>query len=244
MTSTSIQTSKKLGGNLLWRRHFVAAFFLVSLFSATVVAGTVVVPGDLNVGDTYHLVFVTAGKLESTSTDISIYNNFVQTAAAGNPSLTGTDMGVNWFAIASTASIDAKVNAVVGASSPVYLLDGTTKVADDFADMWNTNIDLPINLTENLGSPVGASNRVWTGSSADGTEHVGFSLGLASVTSGNLTQTGAPWLKDLQSDGAGNTYHLYALSSELTVVPEPTTFALGIVSAVGLLGFLWRRRRR
>ncbi len=102
---------------------------------------SIYVPPGLSPGDTYHLVFVTEGYTNATSSDIDYYNAFVQSEAARNPSLTGTEMGVTWRVIASTSAIDARDNAHVEA--PVYLLNGT-KVADDHADFWDGFLDAPV----------------------------------------------------------------------------------------------------
>src|SRR5687768_14537876 len=100
--------------------------------------GSIFVPPGLNPGDMYHLAFVTRDERDATSSDITVYNAFVQVQAALNPTLTGTDMGVLWNAIGSTASVNARDNAPVAAA--VYLLDGT-KIADDFGDIWDGSID-------------------------------------------------------------------------------------------------------
>ena len=107
-----------------------------------------VVPADLNPGDPYHLVFVTQGMRDGTSAAIADYDAFVNAEAALNPSVTGT--GVQWYAIASTASVSARDHAVVGANVPVYLLDGTTKIADGYADIWDGSIDSTIDVDQFL----------------------------------------------------------------------------------------------
>ena len=56
---------------------------------------------NLNPGDTYHLVFVTEGTRDATSTDIADYNAFVK-AEAERPGATTENLGINWFAIGST----------------------------------------------------------------------------------------------------------------------------------------------
>ena len=53
----------------------------------------IVVPTGINPGDTYQLVFVTAGTIDalSQSPDIADYHDHAQAQAALNPSMTGTD---------------------------------------------------------------------------------------------------------------------------------------------------------
>ena len=69
-------------------------------------------------GDTYHLAFVTLGTRNGISADIGDYNTFVQGAA--DAAGIGVTESVTWKAIGSTATVDAKDNAVV--SAPVYNL--------------------------------------------------------------------------------------------------------------------------
>jgi hypothetical protein len=111
-----------------------------------------IVPAGLSPGDKYHLVFITRGVHDGASSDISAYNSFVQTEAAANPALTGTDVGITWSAIASTRTVNARDNALV--SAPIYLLNGT-KVADGFSDLWDSTtpahsplLSAPINVDQ------------------------------------------------------------------------------------------------
>ena len=87
---------------------------LVAVLLATT-AHAVVVPVGLNAGDPYHLVFVTQNGHDAVSRNVSVYNQFVNDEAALNPSLTGTDEGVQWFAVATVYLNNARDNAVVGA---------------------------------------------------------------------------------------------------------------------------------
>ena len=208
-------------------------------------ARAVVVPTGLNPGDMYHLAFLTDGTRDATAVSIGIYNTFVQDEAALNSNLTGTDQGVQWFVIGSTHSDDARDNAVV--SAPVYLLDGITKVADGFADIWDGTIDNPIHIDQ-YGTSVSNPDPVFAGSQADGTEYfpvVGTSnvqrfLGSTSnVQLGDPAATNSDWIFDPGISSNGDLRSFYALSELLTVVPEPTA---GSLIAFGMLAVLWRRR--
>jgi len=217
---------------------------LVLAVSSSALAGPVV-PAGLSPGDTYQLVFVTDGTIDATSSIIGNYNTFVQTQATQNAALTGTDMGVTWTAIASTPDDDARDNAVVGMNTPVYLLDGTTKIADGFTDMWDMSIDAPINVDQfgQAATPL----FVWTGSQFNGTGNFTFELGTNgnTVVQGlNLHSSDLRWITNSSSD-KNNQAPLYALSQVITVpIPEPTTattFAIGFgLFAVGC----FRRQRR
>ena len=208
------------------------------LLMTTRSAQALVVPASLNPGDSYQLAFVTQGtQTANLGGGIATFNAFVQSQAALNPSLTGAGLGVDWFVIGSTLTVDARDNALV--SAPVYLLDGSTIIANDFADMWDGSIANPIDIDQ-FGTIV-ATALVHTGSISDGTNAGINSLGTAQ--NGNVGQTdltNAAWI----SNGADQTNisrPYYALSALITVpVPEPMT---GGLLAAGMLALLWCRRR-
>jgi len=222
------------------------ATLLLVTASSSALAGPVA-PAGLSPGDKYQLAFVTLGTRDAMSSNIADYNAFVQAEAALNPGLTGTNAGVTWSAIASTPTVDARDNAVVGANTPVYLIDGTTKVADGFSDMWDLNIDSAINVDQfnQAATPL----YIWTGSQFFGTGSFMFELGGSGNTSiqGRNLYSDLRWITNSSSD-KNNLAPLYALSQELTVpfpVPEPvssTTFAIGFgLFSLGLIR-KWRRR--
>lgn len=125
---------------------FFAAFFAATQFTASIVQASIIVPTGLNPGDTYHLAFVSSTSRDGTSTNIADYNSFVQGVA--NAAGIGSSENVDWFTIASTSTVDAKDNAVVGVSTPVYLVNGTTKIADGFSDMWDGSLDASPNRSK------------------------------------------------------------------------------------------------
>ncbi len=231
---------------MLRKNTIVFAALLVICAAARPLLAGAVVPAGLSPGDKYHLVFVTDGTIDALSSDINVYNNFVQSEAALNPSLTGTDMGVQWKALASTPSINARDNAVVGANTPVFLLDGTTKLADGFNDFWDQFLLAPVNIDQyNQQVP---TTLVWTGSMATGVGSATFELG----GSGQSTVVGTTQFADPRwffngSSTPGNQAPLYTLSQELTVpVPEPTTvitFTIGF-GCLAVFGYARRRRRQ
>lgn len=214
---------------------------MVFVLTAAGLAGAVVVPAGLNPGDTYHLAFLTDGTRDAVPTSIAIYNTFVQNEAALNPSLTGTGEGVDWFVIGSTFNDDARDNAVV--SAPVYLLDGTTKIANGFDDIWDGSVDNPIDINQ-FGSTVSNPDVVFSGTQADGTKYfpggVQRFLGSTSnVQLGDPTVINSEWIFDPGASLKSDPRSFYALSELLVVVPEPSTSAI----AFGMLAVLWCRRR-
>ena len=228
--------------NLMLKNILAAAVLGVT---ASVASAAIVVPPSLSPGDKYHLVFVTSTTRDATSTNIADYNSFVQ--AAADAAGIGSGDGVDWFAIGSTQTVAAKVNALIGATNLVFLLNGTTKVADGYTDMWDTTLDNKINRTE-LGATY--SGAVWNGSKDNGDiptwggEWLGETPGgtFGDVVAGNANVTNSAWL-DTGGQAPSTLLPMYALSEELTVptVPEPGTMGLlGLASGALLL----RRRRK
>jgi len=199
--------------------------------------------GDWDVGDTYRLVFVTSTKTAGTSTDIGVYNTFVQTAA-GLSTETGVS-GLSWMAIGSTATVTAKSNTSTTFTEedpgfPIYLLDGTTKVADDYKDLWDGGIDAKINKDENLVA-VAANQNMITGTSTDGTGGTVLGDGSGNVTYGRAAdKVNSDWVAK-GTTPAANSNRMMALSPELVIVPEPATLAL---LGLGGLGLLFGRKRK
>ncbi len=213
--------------------------------------GGIVAPSGLNLGDKYHLVFVTSTKTAASSDLISFYNLHVNDAADGS-GLTGVP-GVTWYAIATTStSADAK--DLFTDASPIYLLDGTTKVEDSYAEMWTPPLDNRIFKDEDAttipdpGPWGGEGTIVWTGTSEDGTGKGGLMLDGAGDARGGGIYAEDPsrpawagdWI-DGHTKGQDNEFRVYGISQELTVIPEPATLAL---MGLGGLATLIRRRRR
>jgi hypothetical protein len=213
------------------------AVFLVGLPAGSAFAAPLV-PAGLSPGDTYHLAFVTDGSRDATSTEIADYNAFVQAEAERSGVIT-EGYGISWFAIASTETVHARDNALVQA--PVYLLDGTTKIADGFDDIWDASLDAPLNLSQ-FGTQINFI--VWTGTHRDGfAEPFGHLGALGGPLQGSSSSTSRQWL---ENDGSGveNPLPFYALSQLLTVVPEPSSLILCIAGAGALLAYRHRRRGR
>lgn len=202
-------------------------------------------------GDTYRLIFASSTGIDATSADISVYNAHVDGLATS----AGFD-SVDWFAFASTPTTDARDNTgITGVKAESFwLMDGTTKVANDYADFYDGHTSAEaIDISETGGSPLDNGNftSLWTGTAPDGTGQNNDELGNADGTSllglWGSAASASQWVTRFggqDQDGAGNTadgvYAIYGVSDVLTVVPEPTTTAL---LGLGGLALILRRRK-
>ncbi len=203
-------------------------------------------------GDQYRFAFLSSTGTQSTSNDINTYNAFLQ----GLADASSLDLsGATWKVLGSTDAVDARDNTETnpgedGTGVAIFLLDGSTIVANNNGDLWDGNIDNPLNLFED-GVTSGQGD-VLTGTNTNGTKrsrHLGGSdLPDYKVTIGRAHVANGQWMV-VYNTSPTNSRPIYGLSDPLTVtaggaaVPEPSTFVL---AALGLLGLAWygRRRRR
>jgi hypothetical protein len=244
--------------NKTFATAIVGALLLIGVSSAQ----AVFVPVGLQPGDSYHLLFVTRDSRNASAAFITSYNNFVQEQAELNPSLTGTDQGITYNAVASALRLDAD-DILVGVSArdnalveaPVYLTDGTL-IADGFDDLWNTaNIDnkllpAPINVTQFGVVDTTSSLTVATGTNFDGT-YSNDPLGNIDLINeesklGNGLVQGPQWIDDVSGpNGPLIDYRFYAMSEKITVpavVPIPAAVWLFGSGLLGLVGVARRRK--
>jgi hypothetical protein len=179
-----------------------------------------------------------------TQWDASIedYNEFVTSEAQRAESFVA-DFPVEWKAIASN-SVDARDNTGTNPTLseptdvPIYLVDATTRIADNYADLWDGSLDAPLSIDQ-FGRTIDA--RVATGTREDGTAWPQFSLGHFSAGGwfGGLSGATNGWWVSSSVGVSWGPEHFNAMSDVLTVVPEPasTTF-VGLAITLGL----WPRR--
>ena len=221
-----------------------ALFFLAGSSQADIIS-----PIGFNPGDPYRIVFVTEGTRDATSSDIAVYDTFV-TSEANMPGSLTASLATNWRVIGSTPTVDAKIHTATDDSPaginsvPIFLVDGTTKIADDYDDLWDSSIDSPLNLDQ-FGSTAG-TQLVWAGTRGGGLRSTNQALGnrneFFGFTSlvGTTESSATAWIiSEEQSDNL--SYPYYSISDELTAVPEPSSLlCLGLFG----LGVAGRRRRR
>jgi hypothetical protein len=221
-------------------------FFLTTQTQAAVILQT---PSGLAAGDTFRFIFVTEGTITPTSADISTYDTFV-TSQAGGAQYQGAT--ISWKPIISTSAIDAR-DHVGGFDTnvPVFGGDGT-KIANSMTTngpgngLWGSFFDSPGSGI--LASParsvdgtlVTGDLYVWTGSNSDGTRHASSPVGDSFVTFGNASPpAGEGWLS-LTAAPNNQSFRVYGISEELTVIPEPSRLVLLALGAIGLVA---RRKR-
>ena len=116
--------------------------------------------------------------MPATSTNIADYNEFVDDLANDEqPALAA--LGTMWSVIGSTEDDSAVLNTMTDPSPfgstgvPIYQLDGT-KIADDYDDLWDGDLDATLSVMENGSAYFGL---VWTGTTFDGQGDAGSQLG-------------------------------------------------------------------
>ncbi len=194
-------------------------------------------------GDKYRLIFVTSGTTTCNSTDIVTYNTFVQGLA--NASTAFPALGsVTWKVVGSTAAVAATDNTgtnpgVNGVGEPVFRMDGSFAIANNYADLWNginnSHVTgqnyLSVHLDEN--GVVRTDERVRTGSSGIGTATGDGRVLGGSAEATPRVQTGrnfAPdfygglggngWMADW-SEEAASAGRVYAMSAPITLQGTP-----------------------
>ena len=238
-------------------RLFAVSCCVLAIFCVAAFAVPITQPTSLNPGDQYRLAFVTSTIRDATSSNIDDYNAFVTATANAVPELAA--LLTTWKAIASTSSVDARVNTdtvptFAGGSLgvPIFLLNDT-KLVDSNDDLWDGSVDLLLSIDE-TGEVCLCDVFVWTGSAVDGrgsgyNSVLGNQLGFLPVsTAGTWTNVDFWVLLDNATDPSVMKRSLYGLSDPLTVpsgvVPEPSTLLLLAVGICFVCGIGIRQRKK
>jgi hypothetical protein len=216
----------------------VATLSFAAIFcSAQQLMATVILP-HLPAGSTYELMFVTSNTIQATSKNISDYNSFVSLVASDSPPLVA--LSATWHAVASTGTTNASVNAPDNGID-VYNTQGMIVVGGASGIYSGSPLSNSVQYDEFGTSEVGA---VWTGSSPLGQAVSGHALGSSHPTLGDMTSTNpGTWIDSAQNLSDVN-FEMYALSSPITVTPEPGTISLLISALVVFGGVRFLRRHR
>ena len=201
----------------------------------TVPSNWSLIPAGLTVGDSFRLLFVTSGTHDATSTDIGVYNTFVQmqanTATGNNEPITA--FNTEFRALISTTAVDARDNTATNrvtssdTDAPIYWLNGD-KIADNYEGFYDGTWD-SVAPTNQDGSDA-TNQRIWTGSSNEGvanlTSGTSRAAGDAFVARANFAPA-SPRDTDIFTapngfSGQRTLLNLYALSPIFTVAPPPT----------------------
>ena len=217
----------------------VRTFLLVAFFGVSLVSGQVIrVPGGLERGDQYRLLFLSSAKTTAESSDVSDYDEFVQSLADASPEV--GSWGYQWQAVVSSSDTDARdrinVNHEVEVGVPIYRIDGLM-IAEDYSKFWpDTDGDInfipPLNVSE-LGDMLVTTNprddsvEVFTATRASGIRDVKGMLGGSPVGYGT-PETGSREAIWRGQWPAVELNHIYAISEVLTV-PEPSQSTFAVV---------------
>ncbi|MXY03047.1 MAG: hypothetical protein F4Y66_09440, partial [Acidimicrobiales bacterium] len=190
------------------------------------------VPDDLGPGDQFRLLFLTDASRNSQSSDISVYNRWVQTQAAGSNAHPAIRNYSNQFrAVGSTRTVHAVNNTgMSGSTAPIYWLNGD-RVADTAAAFfsgtrWQHQAKADYRWERGEGFPASQSHRALTGTSISGTRLDTWELGSTHGRSSVLVPTDddrSMWGGSHQlSVTLGERFRMLAVSLVFEVGPLPS----------------------
>lgn len=181
------------------------------------------------IGDTYHLIFITGETTQATSTEISFYNDFVQAEAEKE----GWG-GVDWFVMGSTATTNALDNAVI--TGPVINISDQGVLALDATDFWDLDFSSsparPYTLT-------GERRNIHSGTLGGGLTQAGNELGAEDETVRIAWSGWENWALAWRAESTTDQKSLAAISQELTIVGGIQSLSLTVTSNGPDFDFTW-----
>jgi hypothetical protein len=214
----------------------VAIGFAALACSATALRATVILP-NLPPGTQYEILFVTLDPTAATSTDITTYNTFAAHEANLSPAIAA--LHLSWNAVASTAAVDAIVNAPDNGIA-VYNTQGI-ELATAATGIYNGDILEPVQFNQFGNSeatfPATGANPLGGATAEPMGTALEVTLGRSTVPNGS----GENWL-DASFGPQNTTYPIYALSLPITA-PEPATIAMlgwALLTIGGMQLVRWR----
>ena len=227
-------------------RPFYALSEVFTVVRVKVSKGWGLTPADVEVGESFRLLFATSATRDASSSGIVDYNSFVQNLAAlGHLDI--RDYSSLFTVVGSTAGTDALDNTKTTYSNddkgvPIYWLGGN-QVADDYEDFydggWNDEAN-PRNESGGARSLTGVNNYPATGSNHDGTAAGSSSFSTALGSTNMLVTVGRPGsgnalhgpIGSNSSTGSTNARPFYALSGVFEVARFPPVFTSGLFTAL------------
>ena len=225
----------------------------------TVPADWSLIPTGLGPGDSFRLLFIGTTTRNASSSDIDVYNTFVQDLVAMSGHADIKAFSATFRMLGSTETVDARDNTgTTGTGVAIYWLGGA-KVADDNADFYDGGWDEEATGARESGDSVTIGNtwKIWTGTAHDGTEAMSTINNV--TTSRALGNSGNQWVMQgspngsdsdhgpIESDTAGRntTNGVYGLSGVFTVSNQPhRQQPAGVLQRRVLLGGREPDRRR
>ncbi len=193
--------------------------------SYTVPENWALTPSGLNPGDKFRLLFQTSTRRDATSTDIAVYDTYVQVrAAAGHTAI--QPYSSLFKVVGSTASVDARDHtSTTGTGHPIYWLNGP-RVAANYAGFWSDNWEnwATTDRRKEDGTQ-GDNDWHWTGTDEDGTKHSNPLGNTGTDVRRGQFSTGASSRNPISHWNTDKTqnHSFYALSPVFRVpVPAPT----------------------
>ena len=174
------------------KKNLLFSFFCLSMV-AVADAGAIVAPEGLLPGTQFRVIFVTAGKINAISSNVSVYDTFVNAQAK---KATYEGLKVHFSAIVSLSSEPAgpvlmnaisHVNDGMSSAAGVYTFDGT-KIADNTGTTSGGLFSGSVLATPRQGIDGTSYSdvNVWTGSSGNGNAYASGAYGLYALGSLNV----------------------------------------------------------